>query len=265
VITGEAPDRGPEAGPSADGRPRAVLFDLYGTLIDIRTDENDPGVYAALSQYLAYVGVAIGGEELQQEYRRRVREALAQSPEPYPEVDVHDVFTAILQAYRRDGDAADSGSAGGPAPPAWSALSTAFLFRALTRRAFDVFPGAREALAALASRYRLGLVSDAQWVFTEPELRMAGLAALFPVRALSSRLGVKKPDPRIFAAALRALETSPADAVYVGDNPERDLTGARGIGMRCVLFGSATLGGQEPDGRFQRYEELEAILQDLLR
>jgi putative hydrolase of the HAD superfamily len=71
---------------------RAVFFDLYGTLIDIRTDEDDPGVYITLSEFLAYSRVVIPPADLAREYRDRVRGHLARSDEQFPEVDVTSVF-----------------------------------------------------------------------------------------------------------------------------------------------------------------------------
>jgi putative hydrolase of the HAD superfamily len=236
-------------------RGRAVFFDLYGTLIDIKTDEDDPGVYATLSQFLAYWRVAIPPAELAREYRDRVRSHLARSGERFPEVDVCAVFREIVAEHR--GPLSD----GGPDP-----ADAALLFRALSRRRFAAFPGVHEALTSLRSKYRLGLISDAQWVFTEPELEMAQLDGFFSVIVLSSRVGVKKPDVRPFAVAIRALGTAPELSVYVGDNPARDLVGARNAGMRCVIFRGRDLAypTDAPDACFDNYAELEPILDRLL-
>jgi len=47
-------------------------------------------------------------------------------------------------------------------------------------------------------------------------------------------VGVCKPDPEIFHAALRVLQIEPAQAVFVGDSLQRDMAGARAIGMAHV-------------------------------
>ncbi len=233
----------------------AVFFDLYGTLIDIRTDEEDPGVYTTLSEFLAYSRVVIAPADLAREYRDRVRAHLARSDEPFPEVDVLAVFREIVTEYGRPR------SDGGPDP-----AHAARLFRTLTRRRFAAFPGVHEVLARLRRKYRLGLISDAQWIFTEAELEMAELDEFFSVTVLSSRVGVKKPDVRPFAAAMRALGATPGASVYVGDNPWRDLVGARRAGMRCVIFRgrNAAYNKLVPDACFDAYAELEPILDRLL-
>jgi putative hydrolase of the HAD superfamily len=246
---------------------RAVFFDLYGTLLDIRTNEDDPWVYATLAQYLTYVGVSISPEALQQEYRIRVRAYLEGSGEPHPEVDIYTVFRDLLTAHREVREREDFEAPSGTRHPdeeACQVLSTAVLFRSLTRRQFAVFPQVHEVLDRLRNRYRLGLISDAQWVFTDPELEMTGLTPFFPVRILSSRVGVRKPDPRMFVKAMRELGVSPENSVYVGDTPPRDLVGARNAGMKCILFKSANVvyNGLRPDACFQTFAELEALIDD---
>lgn len=240
--------------------PRAVFFDLYGTLIDIRTDEDDPWVYATLAGYLAYWGVSITPEELAREYRSRVRIHLQQNSARFPEVDVAVVFREIMTAYRRTRTNDDRGDL-----DTTETIAAAVLFRILTRRHFTTVPGVHPVLERLRCMYRLGLISDAQWVFTEPELEIADLARFFPVRVLSSRVGVKKPSPQPFIQAMRALEVTPEASLYVGDNPPRDLAGARSAGMRCVIFRgeNAQYNGLVPDACFHAYADLEAIVEDL--
>jgi putative hydrolase of the HAD superfamily len=232
---------------------RAVLFDLYGTLIEIRTDEQDPTVWGTLAQYLSYLGVAIAAEELRGQYLRRVEFQLSSSPERHAEVDVFAVFRDIFAAYGKSKVSREK------------IIDAAMLFRSLSRRQFGLFPDAVAVLRRLRERYAVGLVSDAQWVFTEPELAMTGLRDLFEVRVLSSRIGYKKPDTRLFAKALAALRVAPEHALYVGDNPGRDLVGARRAGLRCILFRPSGNGtGERPDAVVGQHAELPAAVEALL-
>ena len=241
--------------------PRAVFFDLYGTLIDIRTDEDDACVYATLAAYLAYWRVSITPAELAREYRSRVRTHLDRSNERFPEVDVSVIFGEIMTQYRVGGSAV-----GRTAPDPTETIAAAVLFRTLTRRYFATFPDVHRVLDRLATKYRIGLISDAQWVFTEPELEIADLSRFFPVRILSSRVGVKKPSSRPFVEAMHALDVGPEASVYVGDNPARDLAGARAAGMRCVLFRGEHVqyNGLVPDACFHAYADLEAVVDRLM-
>ncbi len=102
-----------------------------------------------------------------------------------------------------------------------------------------VAPGTREALVRLrAASLRLGVVSNSDGRVAAA-LEAAGLGELFDVVIDSARLGVEKPDPAIFHAALEALAVAPEDAVYVGDLYEVDVLGARAAGMRAVLLAAA--------------------------
>ncbi|MGH7533248.1 MAG: HAD family hydrolase, partial [Gemmatimonadales bacterium] len=82
---------------------------------------------------------------------------------------------------------------------------------------------------------RLGVVSNSDGGVDEA-LRAAGLRPLFEVVVDSARVGVEKPDPRIFVPALAALDVAPADALYVGDVYAVDVVGARRAGLRAALL-----------------------------
>ncbi len=88
----------------------------------------------------------------------------------------------------------------------------------------------RKLLTRLGARYRLGIVSNfygnLDRVCTD-----LGIRDLFACIVDSSRVGVMKPDPLIFQAALNQLGLRPHQSVFVGDNPARDMEGAKGMGM----------------------------------
>jgi putative hydrolase of the HAD superfamily len=92
-----------------------------------------------------------------------------------------------------------------------------------------------------AAGLRLGVVSNSDGR-VEHALREAGLRDYFDVVIDSSLIGLEKPDPRIFLAALDALGVRPDEALYVGDLYEVDVVGARAAGIEAVL-----LTGSVPD------------------
>lgn len=232
---------------------KAVFFDLYGTLIDILTDEGDPPVYSTLARYLSYHLIRIGPEELKRNYFRGIQAQLEQSRELYPEADVFKVFSVIMQQH------------GSKTYPEQVVVDAVLLFRSLTMRRFGVFPGVYDLLSSLVAKYKTALISDAQWVFTEPEIAMVGLDRFFPFWILSSRAGFKKPDFRLFDAVMKKCQVHPEESVYIGDLPQRDLVGAKKAGMRCILFRSEdkSYDGFQPDRCFSDYGELENILKEM--
>ena len=99
-----------------------------------------------------------------------------------------------------------------------------------------------ELLSRLRERYRIGIVSNF-YGNLQAVLEETGIAPSVGVAVDSTLAGCKKPDPRIFQAALDALGASPEDAVFVGDSLRRDMTGARGMGMRHVWLRAAEADG----------------------
>jgi putative hydrolase of the HAD superfamily len=96
-----------------------------------------------------------------------------------------------------------------------------------------------EALARLQQAgLRLGVVSNSDGR-VEQALAAAGLRKYFDVVIDSALVGVEKPDPRIFQAALKALQVKPEEALYVGDLYHVDVVGARAAGIEAILLGDA--------------------------
>ena len=91
----------------------------------------------------------------------------------------------------------------------------------------------RPVLAALSERYRLAVVSNF-YGNLEAVCDRAGLAPFFATLVDSHCVGVKKPDPAIFHAALKFLGTTPKTTVFVGDSLHRDREGARRAGLRFI-------------------------------
>jgi putative hydrolase of the HAD superfamily len=103
-----------------------------------------------------------------------------------------------------------------------------------------------EALARLrAAGIRLGIVSNSDGR-VEQALTVAGLRDYFDVVIDSGLVGVEKPDPVIFQAALDALGVAPEEALYVGDMYEVDVLGARAAGIEAVLLAPSTPGPGRP-------------------
>ena len=134
---------------------------------------------------------------------------------------------------------------------------TAFV-DAYTRPALLVPPavdeGARPALAQLRARgVALALVSNTMrtpGVALRKVLERYGVLEYFAHTTFSDEVGIRKPDPAIFALTLRALQVDAAAAVHVGDDPILDVLGARRAGLRVVQVTSASLkalGAQRPD------------------
>ena len=103
--------------------------------------------------------------------------------------------------------------------------------------------GARDGLQALADAgVRLGIVSNADGIMGQRLAQLEicqvgpGLGVEIECVIDSGAVGIMKPDPRIFDAALDVMGVAAADAWYVGDMPAIDVVGARRAGLRAFLM-----------------------------
>jgi HAD superfamily hydrolase (TIGR01549 family) len=130
-------------------------------------------------------------------------------------------------------------------------------------------PGVGEVLPRLSARYRLGLISDTGLTpgrILRQVMQRDDLLRHFKVLTFSDETGATKPLPQQFTRTLEILETSPEKAAHIGDLPETDLAGARGVGMRSILFlgvSDRQDGIPLADAAFETYDELEELLENL--
>lgn len=217
---------------------RAIIFDCYSTLIDIWTDESKDELFHYLSLYLQYYGVKTDARKLKASLDLEKERCFQSSTEAYPEIDLEVVFANIL---KKEG-----------LSNYFLAESCCKLLRVISRERFQLFPDSLPVLKEMKrSGYPLAIVSDAQKVFCMQESDMLGLTPFFSYTVMSTHLGFRKPDPRIFTIACTLLATPPAEVVYIGNDLETDVKGAQGIGMKAILLDREKRGGNaEPKPDF---------------
>ena len=237
--------------------PAAFLFDLYGTLVDIHTDENQSPLWQQMSGFAVSRGAAWEAEALRRAYGAAVREEEARLrlrdrdlPEARPEIDLARVFVRL---YAEKGVPADGRLI----------AETARRFRAASTTHLRLYAGAKELLAALRQRGKVLLLSNAQSLFTRPELRQLGLEDCFDGVYLSSEAGFQKPDPRFFRLALEREGLEARDCLMLGNDPRCDGEGARAVGMAAYVIRSA-LSPRDAEGYDQRGMDLRKLKRRLL-
>jgi putative hydrolase of the HAD superfamily len=210
---------------------RALIFDVNGTLIDIETNEGLEETYRFLAQFLAYQGILISRWDLRDLYFSTVKEQLARSAERYPELDVVAAWREILRHKASD-------LSHELPPEKWNQLPTflAEMHRSLSRIRLQLYPNVRQVLEGLRENYALAAVTNALSAYSLPELRAVGLADLFNPVIVSGDFGYRKPDSRLFEQALHGLGVRADQALFVGNDLEEDVAGARAVGLRTVLF-----------------------------
>lgn len=203
-----------------------LIFDLYGTLVDIHTEENDL-VWEKTALYFGFYGAHYTGAELHAAFDAAMaqREAKAgQSYECFPDIPFEQVMVQLF----RDRGVADADALG---------VNAAQLFRISSIEYLRLYPGVKEALASLRWKgYRLWLLSNAQQVFTSYELRSLGLGEEFDGIYLSSDYGCRKPDVRFFRALLEEQHLNPDECLMIGNDRETDIAGAMAAGLSTMYM-----------------------------
>ncbi|KFI92974.1 HAD family hydrolase [Bifidobacterium stellenboschense] len=248
--------------PVRERRYDTVFFDLYGTLVDIRTDEESPAAWEALREVLEdHSGVTFRDaaalkawfDTLAAPVLARAADARGGNAEP----DLLPVYAA-LAAERTVVDPASRGPRAvamadvgelanlGPTVLPW-ALRLAWTFRRASTNLLRLYPGA----AAMLTRLReagltVVLVSNAQSGYTRPELRWLDLEPLFDGIVISSEVGVRKPSPDIYHIALDGVLADPGRTVMVGNDERADILGAKGAGIDGVYLRTAISPQDDP-------------------
>lgn len=113
----------------------------------------------------------------------------------------------------------------------------------ITERPPVLVDGAREVIADLAKRYRLGIISDIGFSpgrVLRQLMREAGILAAFDSLVFSDEAGCAKPHARVFAETARALGARPAEIVHVGDLEHTDIVGAKRADFFAIRFVGVT-------------------------
>ena len=209
------------------------IFDLYGTLVDIRTDENKEELWEKLSLFYAFYGAFYTPEELARSYKRLTGEMTAgheelrrDSHEAFPEIRIEEVFRALFEEK-------------GIAPDEPLVRHAGQFFRILSMEFIRLYDGTEEMLSAVKeSGRKIYLLSNAQRIFTEYEMNALGITKYFDGIFISSDEGCKKPDRKFFRKLIDTCGIDPERAVMVGNDGICDIEGAKRAGLGTVYVHS---------------------------
>ena len=123
------------------------------------------------------------------------------------------------------------------------------------------FPNLKEMLAELSEAgIRLGMITNGFGKFQMRNIEALCIKDYFQAILISEWEGLKKPDPAIFLRALKKLDTSPHQSLFVGDHLENDVAAARNVGMISVWKGDIQWPGTNADYTVQDLGEIPNLL-----
>ena len=193
-----------------------ILFDLYGTLIDIYTEESNITFWKKFARrtikYKRYDADSLKNKYLLfcDKYQKEKEE-----------IDILDIFKEIF-----DVDLLTS-------------YKIANIFRRLSRMYVKLYPGVKNLLLELKKiGIRIYVLSNAQTAFTIPELKRLGIFHLFNGIAISSEFGLKNPNTLFYQKEINGFGLDYQNLIIIGNDYECDIIPALKLGLKTIFIKS---------------------------
>ena len=224
---------------------KAILFDLDNTLLDFSGFKRESALAAAKA--IREAGVKESEKKLYDQifeiYEKR-------------DIEYQNTFHDLLSKYNLGASLHEH------------AKQAAII--AYTKKKYELIkPRQRviQTLNSLKRKYKLGIVTDAPKDKAWQRLVLAGLDGYFFPVVTFSDTNARKPSTLPFKRALTLLNAQPSECLYVGDFPERDIVGAKKVGMITCLakYGCPDYSSEADvaDYRIERFEELENVVMEI--
>lgn len=198
------------------------VFDLYGTLVDIHTDENEQQVWEKLALFYGYYKALYDPQELKEAYTRLVsgkEKDMKYSHEACPEIEITEVFEDLFKEK-------------GVNPGKELAVHAGQFFRILSTEYVKLYPGTVDMLSSLrAAGKKIYLLSNAQRIFTEYEMHILDIFKYFDTVLISSDYETRKPDQRFFDILFEKCPLDKNSTLFVGNDSTTDIAGASRVGL----------------------------------
>ena len=202
---------------------RNFIFDLYGTLIDINTDEHCRKTWTKYAGWLRTEGIYYDWRYLRHIFEKKCRfgmEARKASGEyRYPEDDRFHVYADICRAKRPDYTDEQVYHAGE-------------VFRDCSVSYMRLYPNTIKVLEGVRAAGRnIFLLSNAQRMYTWQEMVRTGITEYFDDIFISSDFGCMKPDPVFWKMLIEKHNLDISECVMIGNDSFSDISGADAVGM----------------------------------
>lgn len=242
-----------------DENMKNYIFDLYGTLVDIHTNETKASLWKNLAFVFSMTGAAYTPAQLRKRYKElTVSESLRQLlfiqekfhdkriGEDEIEIQLEKVFCRLL-------------SDRGILPEENQVSQLGIIFRSLSLSYIRLYDGVPELLRRLKEAGRkIYLLSNAQRIFTEPEMKMLGIYDMFDGILYSSDAGVKKPSFYFYDTLFQRYGLKREESVMIGNEYGADALGAARYGIKSMYVYTAQ-SGKRPEALPKSCREIEKI------
>lgn len=201
------------------------IFDLYGTLVDIRTNENSRNLWKKMKEFYSFHGAGYSYGELIRAYARLSRrEEEIIKAEGFSEINIENVFDGL---FREKGIIVSRETI---------CIACEF-FRIISTQYIKLYDGVIELFEELKKRdKKIYLLSNAQRVFTEPEIKSLGIWDYFDGIFISSNERYKKPSTEFFMALINKYKLDVGKSIMIGNDGTSDIEGANRVNMDSLYI-----------------------------
>ncbi len=199
------------------------VFNLYGTLIDIKTNEEKHEIWEKLAIYLGYNSAHYDNKELKECFDKIVKKLMKKNDQyECPDYQIEDVFFKLYK---------DKG-----VKPKKKAKFAAKTFRLLSTDYIRLYEGVLDVMEQLKTQdKKIYVLSNAQKAFANSEMKYLGIKDLFDGICISSDVGIRKPDAKFYEYFFEKYNIVPEETIFIG-NDAIDLKGANDMGIDSMYI-----------------------------
>ncbi len=200
------------------------IFDLYGTLVDINTDEESVELWEKMAYAYGTQNALYRPEELRKKYNKFIKELkkymITKTPNyTYIDIALEEVFEKLF-AYKN------------VSVDKKTIYMMAMFFRTTSRKYIKLYDGASELLDEIKKRgMKIYLLTNAQRCFTVHELEYLGIYHKFDDIIISSDEKICKPQAEFYGRLIEKYQLKIEESIMIGNDCTTDIQGAKDIGM----------------------------------
>lgn len=229
------------------------IFDFYGTLVDIHTDENKDELWNTLIDIYSRFNVHYSSEQLKRKYaflcKQEIEIMKVKTGYEYPEINLLNVFGDL---FLEDGNTFIQHN---KEEREKILIDIAKQFRTISRDYIKLYPETINTLNVLKEKgCHLYLLSNAQHYFTMDEIEMVGLDKYFEKIYISSDYQMKKPQKDYLALCVRQNNLNKEETIMIGNEVNSDIKVAYDNEVRSILLNTNHDSKEEIEEDLKQFE-----------
>lgn len=202
------------------------VFDLYGTLIDLYTDEEKDEFWHKLQLFFSYNGAYFEQEELKETYLKMVQDKIDKFSKKTEAPDVK-IIKIMKKLYKLKAIYADE----------FLLTQTMQTFRILSTESMKLYDGVIELLARLkAEGKKIYILSNGQAEFSIPEMKHLGIYDYFDGIYFSADYQICKPDVKFFKKLIKEEKINISESIMIGNDYRTDIEIANRLNMDSLYI-----------------------------